>query len=172
MVRLIKKGGIFVIMESIQSWFDELYMKHSKKMVRIAVRLGFSEEDGEDIMQDAFLLLLSKAEIFQTEHNNPAAFLYVTQKHLLGDAIRERNRQNAFYAELPEIETMDTYFPSLKDSLVPGLSEMETKLLIAYYDERASYQEISYRFGIPEAYCRVKVFRAKNHYRKILLGVV
>lgn len=80
-------------MEPVSKWFDALYISYAQKLVKMAVRMGFSEQDGQDLMQDAFLLLLSKAELFRNGHDNPAAFLILTQKHLIGDAIRRRERR-------------------------------------------------------------------------------
>lgn len=158
-------------MESSQKWFEELYEKHSKKMITIAVRLGFSIEEGEDIMQDAFLLLLSKADVFQEGHDSPRAFLYKTHRNLIGDKLRQRKRWKYIpYDELQESPTQDTYFPLLKDNLLSGLNKLDKALLIAHYEERATYAELSKRFGISEGQCRVKVFRAKARYQKILLN--
>lgn len=155
-------------MELTQEQFDELFAKHSKKMVKIAVRLGFTREEGEDIAQDAFLLLLSKSEKFQEDHDNPAAFLYITQRNLIGDLLRRRKRWTSVpYSELSGTGILDTYFSSLKDNLLPGLSEADRDLLIAYFEEQASYQDISKRLGISEAQCRVKIFRAKKRYQKL-----
>ena len=61
-------------MGSTQKWFDELYIKNYKKMVTIAMRLGFPSEEAEELVQDAFLLLLSKSERFQKGHDNPGDF--------------------------------------------------------------------------------------------------
>lgn len=158
-------------MEPVSKWFDALYISHAQKLVKMAVRMGFSEQDGQDLMQDAFLLLLSKAELFRNGHDNPTAFLILTQKHLIGDAIRRRERRKfTSYEALPERGAPDTYFPSLRDSLLPGLSEADMELLIAYYEEQATYEDLAKRLGIPEGQCRVKLFRAKNRYRKILLA--
>lgn len=156
-------------MNFTENWFDDLYMKHSKRMVTIAIRLGFTKEEGEDIVQDAFLLLLSKAETFQQGHDNPVAFLYTIERHLIGDALRRRKRwQFTSYETLLEAGTADTYFASLKDNLLPGLSETDREILIAFYDEQVPYDELSKRLGVSESQCRLKVFRAKNRYRKIL----
>lgn len=62
-------------MDSMQKWFDELYTKNYKKMISIAMRLGFSLEEAEELVQDSFLLLLSKSERFQQGHENPGGFL-------------------------------------------------------------------------------------------------
>ena len=60
-------------MDSTQQWFDELFTKNYKRMISIAMRLGFPPEEAEELVQDAFLLLLSKSERFQKEHENPGA---------------------------------------------------------------------------------------------------
>ena len=41
-------------MDSMQKWFDELYTKNYKRMISIAMRLGFSLEEAEELVQDSF----------------------------------------------------------------------------------------------------------------------
>ena len=61
-------------MDSTQQWFDELYIKNHKRMISIAMRLGFPPGEAEELVQDAFLLLLSKSKLFQEGHKSPIGF--------------------------------------------------------------------------------------------------
>ena len=122
-------------MDSTQMWFDELYIKYSKKMVSIAMRLGFSREEAEELMQDAFLLLLSKSDRFQSGHENPGGFLMKSLKNLIGTQLRHKKIfQFVPYEEMPESSAADTYFSSLKDQLPAELSEEDKTILAARYE--------------------------------------
>lgn len=156
-------------MDSTFEWFDALYIKYSKKMVSIAMRMGFTNKEAEDIMQDAFLLLLTKAERFQNGHDNPGGFLMETLKNLIGTRLRHQKVLKFIpYEERPETATTDTYFASLKDNLPPQLKEEDKMLLIARYEEQLSYAEMSKRLGISENQCAVMVYRARRKYQKLL----
>lgn len=156
-------------MDSTQMWFDELYIKYSKKMVSIAMRLGFSREEAEELMQDAFLLLLSKSDRFQSGHENPGGFLMKSLKNLIGTQLRHKKIfQFVPYEEMPESAAADTYFSSLKDQLPAELSEEDKTILAARYEEQVTYAELSRRLGISPNQCALKVFRAKKRLQGIL----
>lgn len=156
-------------MDSIQKWFDELYIKNSKKMISIAMRLGFPKEEVEELVHDAFLLLLSKADRFQAGHENPGGFLMESLKNLMGTRFRHKKViQFIPYDDMPETSTTDTYFPSLKDRLPANLCEEDKLLLIARYEEQLPYAELSKRLGISPKQCAFKVFQAKKRLQRIL----
>ena len=144
-------------MGSTQKWFDELYIKNYKKMVTIAMRLGFPSEEAEELVQDAFLLLLSKSERFQKGHDNPGTRL--RHKKII---------QFVPYDEISEAAATDTYFSSLRDRLPAELSEEEKELLVARYEEQMPYAELSKRLGISPKQCALKVFRAKRRLQELL----
>lgn len=152
-----------------QKWFDELYIKNSKKMIYIALRFGFCQEEAEEIVQDAFLLLLSKSERFQNEHENPGGFLMESLKNLMGTRLRhKRVLQFVPYDKMPEIAITDTYFSSLRDCLPDKLSDEDKTILIARYEKQIPYTELSKQLRISPNQCALKVFRAKKRLRAIL----
>lgn len=156
-------------MGSTQKWFDELYIKNYKRMVTIAMRLGFPPEEAEELVQDAFLLLLSKSERFQKGHDNPGGFLMESLKNLMGTRLRHKKViQFVPYDEMSEAAATDTYFSSLRDQLPAELSEEDKKLLVARYEEQMPYAELSKRLGISPKQCALKVFRAKRRLQELL----
>lgn len=156
-------------MGSTQKWFDELYIKNYKRMVTIAMRLGFPPEEAEELVQDAFLLLLSKSERFQKGHDNPGGFLMESLKNLMGTRLRHKKIiQFVPYDEMSEAAATDTYFSSLRDRLPAELSEEDKKLLVARYEEQMPYAELSKRLGISPKQCALKVFRAKRRLQELL----
>lgn len=156
-------------MDSTQQWFDELFTKNYKRMISIAMRLGFPPEEAEELVQDAFLLLLSKSERFQKEHENPGGFLMESLKNLMGTRLRHNKIiQFVSYDEIPETATTDTYFSSLKDRLPAELSEEDKAVLVARYEEQVPYAELSKRLGISPKQCALKVFRARRRLQGLL----
>ena len=74
------------------------------------------------------------------------------------------------YGEVPDSGKDDVYFTTLRDALPSELDEKDREILIAYYEEEIGYEELAKRLDIPVERCRVRVFRAKNRYRKLIEG--
>ena len=56
----------------------------------------------------------------------------------------------------------------LAEALPDGLSKSEREVLLLFYEEECSHQEIARRLGISEMNSRTRLFRAKNHCKKLL----
>ena len=158
-------------MDSRNDWFDKLYLQYSPQMVSIAMRAGFTVEQAESITQEVFLLFLTKAPMVRENYRSPGGYLFVTLRNLMGDALRQRRRRKTLsYGEVPDSGKDDVYFTSLRDALPSELDEKDREILIAYYEEEIGYEELAKRLDIPVERCRVRVFRAKNRYRKLIEG--
>lgn len=158
-------------MESLKGWVDSLYLQYSPKMVSTAMRAGFTAEEAEDLTQEVFLLFLTKAPMVRENYRSPGGYLFVTLRNLMGDALRQRRRRKTLsYGEVPDSGKDDVYFTSLRDALPSELDEKDREILIAYYEEEIGYEELAKRLNIPVERCRVRVFRAKNRYRKLIEG--
>lgn len=104
-------------------------------------------------------------------YRSPGGYLFVTLRNLMGDALRQRRRRKTLsYGEVPDSGKDDVYFTSLRDILPSALDEKDRENLIAYYEEEAGYEELAERLDISVERCRVRVFRAKNRYRKLIEG--
>ena len=75
---------------------------------------------------------------------------------------REVPLEPALNAAAPEMEVS-----SLADSLPEGLSDSEREILVLFYEEELTHQEMSRRLGISEMNSRTRLFRAKNHCKKL-----
>ena len=56
---------------------------------------------------------------------------------------------------------------SLRDMLPPGLTQREQDLLVWFFEDGLTYEELSARLKIPILTCRTQMFRAKKHYKKL-----
>lgn len=158
-------------MESIKDWVDSLYLQYSRKMISVAMRAGFTIEEAEDIVQEVFLLLMTKAPMVRENYRSPGGYLFVTLRNMIGDALRQRRRRKTLpYGDVPDEGKDDEYFTSLRDVLPPELDEKDREILIAHYEDGVGYEELAKRLDIPVERCRVRVFRAKNRYRKLIEG--
>lgn len=158
-------------MESMKDWVDNLYLQYSPKMISVTMRAGFTIEEAEDIVQEVFLLLMTKAPMVRENYRFPGGYLFITLRNMIGDALRQRRRRKTLsYGNVPDEGKNDEYFTSLRDVLPPELDEKDREILIAYYEDGIGYEELAKRLDIPVERCRVRVFRAKNRYRKLIEG--
>ena len=57
-------------------WFDAIYKRNAERLVRIAEHVLGDRELAEDLMQDAFMVLLAKRHETET-YENPDAYLVI-----------------------------------------------------------------------------------------------
>ena len=156
-------------MDSVQAWFDDLYLEHASKMIQVASRVLGNVETAEDVVQNVFIVLLARQEeVKQLE--KPAAWLYKTLRNQIGNELqRAKYRQTLSIDEQLELGITDTYFSSLSDALPPELTEQERDILCLFYEDRLSHKEIAKRLDKSVFASRARLSRAKARCKKIFL---
>lgn len=153
-----------------EAWVKELYERNALRMYKVVLLRLEDEEEAQNIVQEAFLALLEKIDIVKC-HPNPAGWLMKAVRYLILRSIDAKQ-----YLEDHEVELDDKAFQisappaqllPLRDMLPPGLSQREQDLLVWFYEDRLTYEEIADRLKIPVLTCRTQMFRAKKHYRKL-----
>ena len=154
-------------MQDTEQWFTALYEQNASKMLRYASYKLRNASIAEELVEEAFVRLLQRREELW-EPPNPAGWLWKTLQHLILTEVklaryhREVPLEPALNAAVPEMEVS-----SLADSLPEGLSDSEREILILFYEEELTHQEMSRRLGISEMNSRTRLFRAKNHCKKL-----
>ena len=154
-------------MQDTEQWFTALYEQNASKMLRYASYQLRNASIAEELVEEAFVRLLQRREELW-EHPNPAGWLWKTLQHLILTEVklaryhREVPLEPALNAAVPEMEVS-----SLADSLPEGISDSEREILILFYEEELTHQEMSRRLGISEMNSRTRLFRAKNHCKKL-----
>ena len=152
----------------MDQWFTDLYRLNAPKMVRYAYAQLRRMEIAEELVEDAFVMLLRKQDQV-AEHPNPSGWLWKTLQHLILTEVKLAR----YHREVP-LENANTWAApaeereSLAEALPPGLSDGEREMLLLFYEEECSHQEIARRLGILEMNSRTRLFRAKNHCKKLL----
>lgn len=160
--------GVSVLETSFQSWFDDLYLENSLKMIQTAQRLLGNAETAEDIVQNVFIILLAKKDQVML-HPCPQAWLFATLRNLIGNELqKQRHRDTTPLNDNSGGGYEDRYSFPLCDCLPPGLSDSEKDILSMLFEAGYSYKEISYKTGRSELACRLKFYRAKVHCRELL----
>ena len=139
-------------------------------MYKVALRRLEDADEAQNIVQEAFLALLEKIEVVKC-HPNPDGWLMKAVRYLILQSIDAQHSLEKHEVELDDktfqLSAPHTQLLSLRDMLPPGLSQREQDLLVWFYEDRLTYEEISDRLRIPILTCRTQMFRAKKHYRKL-----
>lgn len=145
----------------------KLYLEYSGKMIKWAYTLLRSESIAMELVNETFVTLMTKIDEVRT-HPNLVGWLFVTLRY----QIRNELDKARYRLELPFDESLAvgsdfTENLCLADCLPAELSEEEKNLIIWHYEERCSHEEMAKRLGISINACRTRLFRAKEHYKKI-----
>lgn len=147
--------------------FTALYQENASKMLRYASYQLRNQSVAEELVEEAFVRLLQRQEEL-SDHPNLAGWLWKTLQHLILTEVklakyhREIPLEPGLNAAAPE-ETQET----LADALPEGLSDHEREVLILFYQEELTHQEMAAQLGISEMNSRTRLFRAKNHCKKL-----
>ena len=145
-----------------EAWVKELYEANALKLYKVAFRRLGDKDEAENVVQEAFLLLLARFDTVRV-HPNPSGWLMKVVQNL----IRHSSHEISIEEQITQISAPPKQFFSLRDILPPGLTQREQDLLVWFYEEGLSYEEISARLKIPILTCRTQMFRAKQHYKKL-----
>ncbi len=152
----------------MEQWFTALYVQNAAKMLRYATYQLRNPSIAEELVEEAFVRLLQRQEEL-TGHPNVPGWLWKTLQHLILTEVklakyhREVPLEPALSAAAPEPEN-----EPLSESLPEGLSDAEREILILYYEEELTHQEMAARLGITEMNSRTRLFRARNRCKKLL----
>ena len=153
-----------------EAWVKELYEANALKLYKVAFRRLGDKDEAENVVQEAFLLLLARFDTVRV-HPNPSGWLMKVVQNLIRHSMDRNQKQSSHEISIEEqitqIRAPPKQFFSLRDILPPGLTQREQDLLVWFYEEGLSYGEISARLKIPILTCRTQMFRAKQHYKKL-----
>lgn len=148
--------------------FTVLYQRNAPRLVAYALRQLRDRGLAEELVEEAFVRLLQQREAL-AGHPNLEGWLWKTLQHLILTEVKLAR----YHREVP-LENANTWAApaeereSLAEALPPGLSDGEREMLLLFYEEECSHQEIARRLGISEMNSRTRLFRAKNHCKKLL----
>ena len=153
--------------QNMDQWFTDLYRLNAPKMVRYAYAQLRRMEIAEELVEDAFVMLLRKQDQV-AEHPNPSGWLWKTLQHLILTELRAaRNRM-----EVPLEQDFDLAAPhreeALSDCLPEGLTPRERQILLLYCEEELGREVVARRLGISELNSRTRLFRARGRCRELM----
>jgi RNA polymerase sigma-70 factor (ECF subfamily) len=143
----------------------ELYDRHRRMAYAIILRILQSPSDAEEVLQETFVRVWSRAETYDGRLGSPAAWMVRIARNRAIDRLRARHARadvnapvpvadEARPVELPTLETPETVLHSTHAALtvrgaVAALPAAQRALIEAAFFEGYTHQELSARFGMP-----------------------
>ncbi len=145
-----------------------LYAREYDVLCRAAYRTLGDWEAAQDLVQDTFLLALLRAEELPG-HPSPGGWLTQTLRNLIRNERRKLAARGDAALENADCLPAPEPPPDLGELLPTELSPQERELLRLRFSEQMSYREIGTRLGLTEGACRVRLFRAVEKCRELLI---
>lgn len=155
------------LQEGDERAFELLYERHQSPLYRYALRMSGSETVAEDVVQEAFLILIRGARGFDPAHGSLQSYLYGIGRNLLAQRMRE-----------PSMEGLDGVDVATESDPLDGLTreeqmEMVRKALVTlpveYREavvlcdlEEMSYADAAELQGCPVGTIRSRLSRARE----------
>ena len=154
-------------MTDLDKAFTALYQENAGRLLRYAAAQLRDWSLAEELVEEAFVRLLQHWDDL-SGHPNLNGWLWKTLQHLILTEVRLARHHRevpldpAFQVPAPEEDR------GLDQILPQGLTSGEREVLILYYQEGLSHQEIAQHLGISEMNSRTRLFRARNRCKKLL----
>jgi RNA polymerase sigma-70 factor (ECF subfamily) len=143
----------------------ELYDRHHRMAFAIVRRILQSPSDAEEVLQETFVCVWSRAETYEARLGSPAAWLVRIARNRAIDRLRARQARADVNAPVPlanETTTADLATHETPESMlgstnaaralrgaVAALPSSQRALIEAAFFEGYTHQELSARFGVP-----------------------
>ena len=144
----------------------EFYDRHHRVAYAIIRRVVHSPSDAEEVLQETFVRVWSRAETYDAKLGSPAAWLVRIARNRAIDRVRARQARADVNApvptlddaaaarELPSHDTPEsvlhsTYAARAVRGAVAALPAAQRTLIEAAFFEGYTHQELAARFGVP-----------------------
>lgn len=152
---------------------QELYDAYACKIRDWAYRHTGDMERAKDITQETFLVLLVKINDV-VDHEAPYKWLFKTAGNVLKHTYRDMEREN----KQTPLDSMDVTMISCEtdNNLVEvfplSFRKQDREIMIMYYAEKRSINEICDRLGISSSACKMRLLRLRTELKKIYSEIV
>jgi len=174
-------GAMVRIQAGDDSGLAELYDRHAPFVLGVALKIVRDQNEAEDVVHDAFIAIVERADQFRPERGSLIAWLVTTVRNLALDRARRRTRRAQILEEelrhepgdpVPDPEAL-SWLEHRRVAVVAALARISTEqrrtLEIAFF-EGLSYPEIAEREGVPLGTVKSRAARALTALRDALEG--
>jgi len=159
----------------------ELYDRYGKTALGLALKILRDSAEAEDVVHDAFVAIVQRADQFHPERGTVAAWLVTTVRNLALDRARRRTRRAKIIdADLrheiresppgPEDQLVGVEDRSRVLEAMASLPDAQRETLEIAFFEGLSYPEIAERENVPLGTVKSRAARALSALRDALGG--
>jgi RNA polymerase sigma-70 factor (ECF subfamily) len=163
------------------SGLAELYDRHGPFVFGVALKIVRDPVEAEDVVHDAFVAIVERADQFRPERGSVAAWLVTAVRNLALDRARRRARRAQITSDELRHEPIDrvldpesiSWLEHRRIAVVEALAkvpEAQRKTLEIAFFEGLSYPEIAEREGVPLGTVKSRAARALAALRAALEG--
>lgn len=158
-----------------------LYEQESARLLGVALRIMRNRQAAEDVLQDAFVSIWTRAASFDTARGAGRGWIYTIVRHRALDAIRDGARETVVGDEVVESISQDNAHADMRDQFelredLGRLRECLTRLdppkrnsiLYAYIDG-FSHSEIAERLQTPLGTVKAWIKRGLNALKECMV---
>ena len=152
--------------------FQILYNKYNKKVYRFCLRMLGSQDIAKDAYQEIFIKIFEHRKEFRG--NNFAAWLFTIARHTCLNLMRTEKEFDSLEEVLEFTTNEKESDAGLKDYIQKAISTLPILLreaIILREYEDLSYQEIAQVLNIDLSLAKIRVFRAREILRKLLIPI-
>lgn len=171
------------ILAGDDSGLSELYDRHAPFVLGVALKIVREQNEAEDVVHDAFIAIVERADQFRPERGSVIAWLVTTVRNLALDRARRRVRRAQITEEEirhePAAPILDpealSWLEYRRGAVVEALgriSESQRRTLEIAFFEGLTYPEIAEREGVPLGTVKSRAARALAALREALEGTL
>lgn len=160
----LKNGEI----DALEIIYNEMYVA----LYAFSLSILKDKDAANSILQDAFILIYQKAELYK-ESTNPKAWIYTIVKNLITDYLRKDNKI-IYFSDINTIPNKKiTDFDNIAiNQLINELDEISRQIVILYVFEGFKHKEIANILNLKEGTVRWKYREALKILGEKLRGEV
>lgn len=155
----------------------ELYDDLSGVTYRVCLRMLGTPEDAEEALQDTFVRLADRADVYEPSRGTVKTFVLTIAHHLCLERLRTRRARPQRQQEWEDDRAFDVPAPTARDSLdealvqsaLAGLPDTDRALLEAMFFGGYTHAEITTRTGLPLGTVKSRLRRALLKLRERML---
>lgn len=141
-----------------QRAFEVLYRRTSAKLFGICVRMLPQRSDAEDVLQEVYVTVWRKAELFDAQRASPITWLAMIARNKCIDRLRvggvERHQEPIELHDLPHehepADSVEWHSDQRRlDFCLSGLEDRQRQVIRTAFFEGCTYDELASRTGVP-----------------------
>ena len=162
--------------------FDDIFKKFQSMVYSIALRYTGNRDDALEVAQESFIKIYKGLPNFRGDSKLSTWIYRITVNQAL-----MQNRGKRKFTEMPDIPNNSEYFGSIADAVemmgeqdrrrfvnaaLEQLNPEDSTILVLYYLEGQSVEEIAQIMRLGESNVKVKLFRGRNRLHEKLRGML